>query len=105
MLSYSGTDASSFPWRTIRKVKVLLRINFFVGTTTLGNILTLDNLCKRGIIVVGWCSMCKQSGEFVNHLLLHYEVARALWSVLFSHFDVTWVTSGGVADLLACWCG
>jgi hypothetical protein len=89
MLSYSGTDASSFPWKSIWKVKVQLRISFFVGMATLGNILTLDNLCKRGIIVVGWCCMCKQSGESINHLLLHYEMARALWSVLFSHFDVT----------------
>ena len=53
--------------------------------------------------MVKWCCMCKQSSESVNHLLLHCEVAQALWSVLFSLFDVTWVMSGGVADLLACW--
>jgi hypothetical protein len=76
-----------------------------VWTATLGKILILDNLHKRGIIAVGWCCMCKQSGESINHLLLHYEVARAFWSVLFSLFDVTWVMSGGVADLLVCWCG
>jgi hypothetical protein len=71
-------------------------------TVTLGKILTLDNLRKRGIIVVGWCCMCKQSGESINHLLLHCEVVRALWSVLFTIFNVTWVMFGGVANLLAC---
>jgi hypothetical protein len=47
--------------------------------------------------------MCKRSGESVNHLLFHCEVARALWSVLFTLFDVTWVMHRRVADLLACW--
>jgi hypothetical protein len=60
--------------------KVPLRVSFFVWMATLGKILTLDNLCKRGIIVVGWCCMCKHSGKSVNHLLLHCEVAQALWS-------------------------
>jgi hypothetical protein len=64
----------------------------------------LDNLRKRGIILVGWCFMCKHSGKSVNHLFLHCEVVRALWSVVFSLFDVTWVMPGGVVELLACWC-
>jgi hypothetical protein len=79
MLSSLGTDvvASSFPWRSIWKVKVSLRVNFFVWKATLGKTLTLDNLRKRGIIVVEWCCMCKQSGESIKYLLLHCEVARA----------------------------
>jgi hypothetical protein len=86
MLSFSGTETSSFPWKSVWKVKVPLRVNFFVWTAALVKILTLDNLCKRDIIVVGWCCMCKQSGESINHILLHCEVARALWSVvLMSH--------------------
>jgi hypothetical protein len=81
MLSSSGTDTSSFPWRSIWKVKVSLQVSFFVWTATFGKILTLNNLRK--------------SGESINHLLLHYEVARALWSVLFSLFNVTWVMLEG----------
>jgi hypothetical protein len=55
--------------------------------------------------VVGWCCMCKQSGESINHLLLHCEVAQALWSVVLTLFYFTWVMFGGVADLLMCWRG
>ena len=51
--------------------------------------------------MVDWCCMCKRSGESIN-LLLHYEVARTLWSVLFSLFGVKWVMNGRVLDLLAC---
>jgi hypothetical protein len=101
VLSSSGTSSSSFPSRSIWKVKVPLRVNFFVWMATLGNILTLDNMCKRGIIVVGWCCMCKQSGESINHLL-HCEVAQALWSVVLALFYFTWIMFGGVADLLMC---
>jgi hypothetical protein len=94
-----------FPWKSIWKVKVPVRVSFFAWTAALGRILTVDNLRKRGLIVVDWCSMCKRSGESIDHLLLHCDVARALWSVLFSLFDVTWVMNGRVIDLLACWKG
>jgi hypothetical protein len=100
MLSSSATKTFS-----IWKVKVPLRVSFFEWTATLGKILNLDNLHKRGIIVVDWCCMCKQSGESINHLLLHCEVAHVLWSVILTLFDITWVMSGGVADLLVCWRG
>jgi hypothetical protein len=47
--------------------------------------------------------MCKQSGESINHLLLYCQVARVLWSVVLTLFDVTWVMSEGLVDLLVCW--
>jgi hypothetical protein len=33
-------------------------------------ILTLDNLCKRHIIVIDWCFMYKKNEETLDHLLL-----------------------------------
>jgi hypothetical protein len=46
---------------------------FFVWTTSLGKILMLDNLRKRNVMMVEWCCMCKKSGEFIDHLLIHCE--------------------------------
>jgi hypothetical protein len=68
-------------WRT----KVTLRVAF------LGCSATLENLQKRRIIVVDWCFMCKMNREFVDHLLLHYEIACAIWNVFFSRLGMSWI--------------
>ena len=49
--------------------------------------------------------MCKRGGESINHLHFHCDVAHALWSALFSIFDVNWVMHDRVIDLLNCWKG
>lgn len=51
---------------------------FFGFHTSLGRILALDNLIKRFMIIVIWGCMSKPSGKYVEHILLHYSVAREL---------------------------
>jgi hypothetical protein len=75
---------------------------FFAWSAALRKILTLDNLRKRHVIVIDRCCMCKRNGESVDYLLLHCEVARALWNAVFSHFGLSWVMSLQVVDLFAC---
>jgi hypothetical protein len=52
---------------------------------------------------VGWCCMCRCSGETVSHLLLHCDVAFGLWSRAFDVFGIQWVLPESVADLLFEW--
>jgi hypothetical protein len=47
--------------------------------------------------------MCKRDGESVDHLLLHCDVTSALWSILFSHFGMSWVMPKRVIDLFVYW--
>jgi hypothetical protein len=86
-------------WRT----QAPLRVIFFVWSAALGKILTIDNLRKQHVIVMNRCCMCKRSEETVDHLLLHCEVAFALWSAFFGRFGLSWVMPRRVFDLLACW--
>jgi len=101
----SSPIQSSFPWKSIWKVKVLPRMSFFVWTATLRKILTLDNLRKRNIIVMEWCYMCKISGESIDHLFLHYMVAIELWRTIMQMFGVEWVMPRSVKDMLGSWWG
>jgi len=50
--------------------------------------------------------MCKRNGKSVNNLLLHCEVASALWNVFFSKFGLSWIMPRRVVDLYArlLWC-
>lgn len=77
-----------FPWKCIRKVQAPPRVAFFVWTVTLGKILTAEDLRKKGIVLVSWCSLCKCNGETVEHLLLHFPITMELWSFfLYRGFD------------------
>jgi hypothetical protein len=50
------------------------------------------------------CCLSKRDGESVDHLLLHCDVAYALWTnIFFNHFGMSWVMPRRVIDLFACW--
>lgn len=49
--------------------------------------------------------MCKRYGETIYHLLLHCLVARELWHMVLSLFEVHWVMPSSVKELLASWMG
>ena len=80
-----------------------LRVAFFRWIAALSKILTHDNLRKRNIVIVKWCCMCKKNEETVNYLLLHCEIASALWHTIFSWFGLLWVMPCRVGDLFDCW--
>jgi hypothetical protein len=93
----------SFPWKSVWRTQASPRAAFFVCSTRLGKILTLDNLRKRQVIVINRCGMYKSSKETVDHLLLYCEVASTLCDAIFSCFGVAWVMPRRVVVLLACW--
>jgi hypothetical protein len=39
----------------------------------------------------------------VDHLLIHWDVAYALWSAISTCFGLSWVMPRRVLDLFACW--
>jgi hypothetical protein len=69
-----------------------------VWTAAHGKILTMDNLRKRGILVVEWRCMCKRGMESIDQFLRHCEVARDLWSAIFTLFGVHWVMPARVVQ-------
>jgi hypothetical protein len=100
-LSPSGSFI--FPWKSIWRSKAPPRVAFFTWTAAWGKILTVDNLRRRGLVLVNRCWLCESDGESVDHLLLHCGVARALWNAFFDRFGLCWVMPGSVKELLASW--
>jgi hypothetical protein len=96
-------EASPFPWKSIWRTKAPSRVVFFAWTMVLGQILTIDNLRRRNLIVINRCSLCKSGEENVDHLFLHYDFARSLWNAVFSRFGLSWVMPSKVVGLFACW--
>jgi hypothetical protein len=47
--------------------------------------------------------VCKKSGDSVDHLLLHCEMASALWNTVFNLIGLAWVMPSNVVDLFTCW--
>jgi hypothetical protein len=47
--------------------------------------------------------MCQKHGKSVDHLRLHCDVARVVWSSFYSLFGVKWVMPSSVLDLLSGW--
>jgi len=47
--------------------------------------------------------MGKKNGELVDHLLLHYEIASAVWNSIFGSVRMAWVMPSWVVDLFSCW--
>ena len=69
----------------------------------MGKLLTMDNLRRWGYVVVGWCCLCKASGELVDHLFLHCPMAVCLWNFVLWSFGVQWVISTGLKEFLFSW--
>jgi hypothetical protein len=78
-------------------------VAFFAWTAAHGKILTVDNLRRRGMVVVNRCWLCEADRESVDHLLLHCRAARALWNAFLARFGLCWVMPSSVKELLASW--
>jgi hypothetical protein len=97
------TQPVTFPWKAIWGVHAPKRVSFFAWSAAWGRILTADNLMRRGYQLAGWCCMCRQDGETINHLLIHCAKAAGLWSFVFRKFGIIWVLPGCVLDLFLGW--
>ncbi|KAF5952789.1 hypothetical protein HYC85_010733 [Camellia sinensis] len=94
LLVLAHAEAVVFPWKCVWVLGSPSKVAFFVWTALLGHILTLDNLIRRGHILVNWCCMCCGDAESVAHLLLHCPVTYCLWMLVVATFGLAWVQPG-----------
>ena len=97
------SEGCHFPWKSVWRTRVPLRAAFFVWSAALGKILTMDNLRKPNVSVIDKCRTCRRNGEYVDHLLLHCDIANAIWIAFSSRFGLSWVIPRHVINMFACW--
>jgi hypothetical protein len=66
-------------WGKIWGAKLWPKISTFLWLTTHNNILTWDNLRKRGFIGPSWCHLCGIEEETQNHLLNLCSYSSCIW--------------------------
>ena len=63
----------------------------------------MDNLKRRGKIVVNACFMCLEDEETIDHLLLRCITAVKIWNTVICWFGCSWVFPKNVQDLFMAW--
>jgi hypothetical protein len=66
-------------WGKIWEAKSWPKINTFLWLVAHNNILTWDNLRKRGFIGPSWCQLCGSEEETQNHLLNLCTYSSCIW--------------------------
>lgn len=85
---FTTQTSNHFPWKNIWRSKAPPKAALFVWTaSSLGKILTINNLRKLGLILIGQCCLCRNSSKIVDNLLLHCEFARVLWNYFSAKWD------------------
>ena len=63
----------------------------------------MDNLKRRGKILVNACPMCLEDEETIDHLLLRCNSATKIWNNIISWFGCSWVFPKNIQDLFMAW--
>jgi len=60
-------------WRKIWRPKIILKVAFFVWLVVRNRLMTINNIKKRGIIMVNRCILCYHEEEDASHIFIHYD--------------------------------
>lgn len=79
------------------------KIGFFSWVAVQYKILTLDNLQRRGFILVNRCVLCYDNEDSIDHLLIHCIYSREVFNSVLSQCQVAWVVPKLATNLMLQW--
>ena len=65
--------------------------------------ITLDQLKRRERALANRCCLCEEDEETIDHLLIHYKIARMLWDLFLTTGGTSWVFPCSVNHTLLAW--
>jgi len=74
--------------KSVWKTESLHEINFFMWTMLKGNILTTDNLKRKGIHGPSICPLCCNNEETIQHLFVSCKITKCCWLALIRPIEV-----------------
>lgn len=96
-------DGSPLLWERVWVKELIPKKSFFLWTAANNGNLTLDNLRRRRFWLPNRCVLCCSKEESVDHIFLHYDFVRAIWSRLWNDLRIQWVSPSSLRDLLIQW--
>ncbi|KAF9622209.1 hypothetical protein IFM89_030067 [Coptis chinensis] len=71
-----------FPYKLVWKKVVPSKNRFFIWCAILNQILTIDNIERRGMSIPNSCVMCGTEEETIMHLFMHCNMTKQVWNAL-----------------------
>ena len=93
-------NCPNFPKSVVWNFWVPSKVSFSVWDASLGKVLIVDQLQRRGWTMVNRCFLCREEEESIDHILLYYSKVRILGDLLFALFGIQWVQLAIVKEAL-----
>lgn len=93
-----------FPEKGIWVPCFVPKLLFCLGGS-LGKVLILDKLQRRGWQLPNRCFLCGCAEEMIHHILLHCNVVSSLWEIIFTLVNVHWVFPSTVKETIGAFVG
>eukprot|EP00253_Pinus_taeda_P024410 PITA_24410 len=90
-------------WRLIWKSEAIPKVKFFTWLLLKDNVLTSENLRKRGIIGPSRCPNCCLAEETIQHLFLDCPFAKKCWANLSSMGNLHWHPQQSISEAILEW--
>lgn len=74
------------------------QINIFLWILLQNNILTIDNLRKRGFCFPNFFYLCLNNEESTNHIFLHCPYTTSIWGMFFQMWGLNWAFQDEMQD-------
>lgn len=84
-------DPLMIPWKSTWYHPIPSKVQFFVLSSTLDKILTVDQLAQKGFPIPNIYHLLYEDADSISHLLIHCKLLMEVWHSMLGRFRQCWV--------------